>query len=507
MLNKLQQAVVDSDASKILCLAGAGTGKTHTLIARIQRLIDDGVDPRSILVLTFTNAAAFEMEQRFNKNTMHSLYTPKFATFHSFCYGLLASDPEILNLVGYTQVPEVATEIQVKEITALAEQQCNIKTSKRDSESQKTVRKAVKRILRQRNLVTFGIMCYDVCQLFVNNLPPVWKYKDRYKYVFADEYQDTDDKQHKFMLSFTKSNLFVVGDALQSLYSFRGADSSIIKGLASDPDWEVHKLSENYRSTEEICDFANNMSHYADDTYRVAIQGHGHGDKVTVIPRGWTWKDQIADIIVRGHETAILCRTNAEVNSVCNYLNDNKISFTTAKAPQLVLNTCNAVLDEKFLLDWSASLLPAGMYESYIRESTLDNDYTFEKFYSHFQSAYSVRHAVETVRKIQKLFDEPSSDICIKLSELLQTEVPYILPEDTMESYIHRVMDSVTGTEEDAMLYVGTVHSVKGLEFDHVIVLGVNGRQFKLNNEDNWNVYYVAITRAKTKLTIFKIEE
>ena len=75
------------------------------------------------------------------------------------------------------------------------------------------------------------------------------------------------------------------------------------------------------------------------------------------------------------------------------------------------------------------------------------------------------------------------------------------------ETYIHRVMDSVTGTEEDAMLYVGTVHSVKGLEFDHVIVLGVNGRQFKLNNEDNWNVYYVAITRAKTKLTIFKIEE
>lgn len=508
MLNEAQYAVVNSVADKLLCLAGAGTGKTYTLIARIQRLIHDGVDPRSILVLTFTNAAAFEMEQRFMKDKLHPIYMPKFATFHSFCYGLLASDPEILNLIGYTQVPEVATDIQVKEINSLAAQQCNIKTSeKSDPEKYKTLRKAVKRILKQRNLITFNNMCYDVCQLFVNNLPPVWKYKDRYKYVMIDEFQDTDDKQYKFMMSFTRSNLFVVGDALQSLYSFRGADSSIIKSLASDPEWEVHKLTENYRSTEEICNFANSMSGYADETYRVTIQGHGHGDSVQVITPGWDWKNYLSDIIQPDKETAVLCRTNAEVAKVCDYLRENNIAFTTSRSPQEVINLCNSVLDDKYKLDWVASLLPAGMYEAYIRESTLDKEYTFDKFYENFKSVYSVKHAVETVNAIKKLFENPSIGICAELSELLQTDVPCIMPEDTVETYLHKVIDNLSVTEDNSPVYVGTVHSVKGLEFDRVIVLNVNSYSFKLNNEDNWNIYYVAITRAKTHLTIFKTED
>lgn len=803
MLNEAQYAVVNSVADKLLCLAGAGTGKTYTLIARIQRLIHDGVDPRSILVLTFTNAAAFEMEQRFMKDKLHPIYVPKFATFHSFCYGLLASDPEILNLIGYTQVPEVATDIQVKEINSLAAQQCNIKTSeKSDPEKYKTLRKAVKRILKQRNLITFNNMCYDVCQLFVNNLPPVWKYKDRYKYVMIDEFQDTDDKQYKFMMSFTRSNLFVVGDALQCqpagtqvtlsdwttkpiedikvgdyvvtynrregryiqnlqfrsgdvsryakqvtgvacryadnivkvssayhsssytkdhityakihyegnetkyvvylmrnsygwwrvgstslflssqgndfgprsrlkaehgdavwildvvpdrlsawmneqmvaykygipqstwehgnvrythsdlakmyemlgdltnnakrclsaydrdieypfwtvgdlnrhfsklhlfpirvgnlitgvmdivvpelanttpsnpgrkyrntyeqilniepvapqlvyslevadyhnyvadgilthncLYTFRGADSSIIKSLASDPAWEVHKLTENYRSTEEICNFANNMSGYADETYRVTIQGHGHGDSVQVITPGWDWKNYLSDIIQPDKETAVLCRTNAEVAKVCDYLRENNIAFTTSRSPQEVINLCNSVLDDKYKLDWVASLLPAGMYEAYIRESTLDREYTFDKFYENFKSVYSVKHAVETVDAIKKLFENPSISICADLSELLQTDVPCIMPEDTIETHLHKVIDNLSVTEDNSPVYVGTVHSVKGLEFDRVIVLNVNSYSFKLNNEDNWNIYYVAITRAKTHLTIFKTED
>ena len=508
ILNDQQLAVVNSTASRILCLAGAGTGKTRTLIARIQHLVETGVDPRSILVLTFTNAAALEMERRYSTGKFKPLNSPKFATFHSFCYGLIASDAKILNTIGYSSVPEVASAIQIKEIKSLAEQQCNLKaTEKKDEMKRKLYYQAFKRLLKQRNLITFDNMCYDICQLFVNNLPPVWRYKNQYKYILVDEYQDTDEKQHKFIMSFDKSNLMVVGDALQALYGFRGATSEIIKQLASDSNWEVHRLSENYRSTIEICEFANSMSGYADDKYRVTISGHGHGDNVTVISRGWEWRDKLLKLIDHESDTALLCRTNSEVDMMCDFLKDHNVAFTTARSPEYVINMCKAAIDSEFLLKWAASLLPADQYNTYIRESALDAEYSLEKFYKQFATHYNVRSTVDSVMRMRKLFNERPANMFDELSQILDMKVPNPLPEDSTASYLDRIASSVSGTDGTAPLYVGTVHSVKGLEFDSVFVFNVGSRSFKLNCEDNWNVYYVAITRAKNHLTIFKIEE
>lgn len=507
-LNEQQQAVVNSNASKILCLAGAGTGKTRTLIARIQRLVADGIDPRSILVLTFTNAAAFEMEQRYSQNKFRSVYMPKFGTFHSFCYGLIVSDPDIRNLIGYDKIPDVATDIQIKEITSLAEQQCNIKSSdKNDPVKYSLRRKAIKRLLKQRNLITFDNMCYDVCQLFVNNLPPVWKYKDRYKYILADEYQDTDERQHKFILSFDRANLFVVGDALQSLYSFRGADSSIIKSLASNSEWEVHKLSENYRSTREICEFANSMSTYADEKYRVPISSVRRGEDVVVIRdcKNYYQMDDAIQRIDPTASTAILCRSNKEVAALCSLLGDRGIKYTTATSPERIINLCKAALDDEFLISWAASLLPSGQYELYIREDAL-NHYTLERFYKQFQSNYTTRRCIDDVGRLRKLLNHPDGDAQYALSVLFHIDAPD--PSGyTVDEYLNLLIDSNTQSAGDAGLYVGTVHSVKGLEFDNVIVIHVDSRSFQLNTEDNLNVYYVAITRAKNHLIIYKYEE
>lgn len=502
-LNEQQQAVVNSNASKILCLAGAGTGKTRTLIARIQRLVADGVDPRSILVLTFTNAAAFEMEQRFSQGKFRSAYSPKFGTFHSFCYGLIVSDPAIRNLIGYTEVPNVATDIQVKEITKLAEQQCNLKsTEKQDPKNYKIVRQAIKRILKQRNLITFNNMCYDVCQLFVNNLPPVWKYKDKYKYILADEYQDTDERQHKFILSFDKANLFVCGDALQSLYAFRGADSSIIKELASDPEWEVHKLSINYRSTVEICKFANSMSTYAGSSYRVPISSSRHGTDVHVI-RDRKPYDQMNDALhFLADDTAILCRTNKEVYVMCSILKDCGIKYTTAASPERLLNLCRAALNDEFLISWAASLLPSGQYEIYIRENTL-NPYTLDRFYLQFQTNYTARRCIDDVYRLRTALEQRDT---AQISAILRIEAPERLEDQSVPDYLSTIIDTNSNSDGEASIYVGTVHSVKGLEFDTVIVLHVDSKSFPLTDEDNLNVYYVAITRAKNNLYIYKYE-
>ena len=107
-LNKEQQAAVDASAKSILLLAAAGSGKTYTLIERITKLIHDGADPRSILVLTFTNAAAFEMKTRFMNKGFSQI--PEFRTFHAFCYKLLRDDPRICTKLGFSKCPDIATE-------------------------------------------------------------------------------------------------------------------------------------------------------------------------------------------------------------------------------------------------------------------------------------------------------------------------------------------------------------------------------------------------------------
>ena len=107
--NEEQLQAINADAKRLLCLAGAGAGKTATMIARIHRLVSEGVDPTSILVLTFTNAAAFEMKDRYHRQ-YKTKESPEFRTFHSFCYSILAKDRQILAKLNYTKVPNIATE-------------------------------------------------------------------------------------------------------------------------------------------------------------------------------------------------------------------------------------------------------------------------------------------------------------------------------------------------------------------------------------------------------------
>ena len=114
-LNEQQLAVVNSTANRILCLAGAGAGKTHTMIGRLKHLVTNGVSPNNILVLTFTNAAATEMRSRYARDISNE-NIPEFRTFHSFCYSLICSDNVVRNKLGYTSIPSIVDEVTEKRI-------------------------------------------------------------------------------------------------------------------------------------------------------------------------------------------------------------------------------------------------------------------------------------------------------------------------------------------------------------------------------------------------------
>lgn len=526
MLNSEQQQAVDCKDSKILCLAGAGTGKTYTMLQRISKMVSEGSSPSSILVLTFTNAAALEMKIRYKEN--HRMQKcPEFRTFHAFCYSILSSDKSVRTELGYSKIPYIAIDAVIKKTSKEAMLQSGITLSdkliagidvptpkqKKDLE---IYNKTLNRLLKKKNLITFDKLCYDVCKLFVDNKECIQKYKDRYKHIFVDEFQDTDPKQYEFVKSFKDADLFVVGDALQSLYSFRGADSSIIKNLASDSKWTTIKLHHNYRSTESICQYANDMSKYANDEFRVTIESHKFGDDVHTehmnckkyYVNDSNCLDRCAESVNWPGTTAILCRTNSEANSIQNYFKKNNLPFSMGNKADIAANIIQSIKDENFEIEWFASLLSSDKYSTYIRHS-FQTDYTLDKFLSDFGNNNElIKTYLGVIKDAKSKIDSEDNMLYlwIDLFNIFSIKCP-AMPEDidTKDKLLSEIQYYLSGdTNTEATVYIGTIHSSKGLEYDNVILIGVGGDSFPLTSEDNMNVYYVGITRAKTNLWVYK---
>lgn len=143
MLNTAQEQAVSCNAQKILCLVGAGTGKTHCMISRISRLVDEQrVKTSEILVFTFTNAAACEMKERYRK-VHKNKETPMFCfcTFHSFCYSLICEKTKVAQYLGYYQgIPQIADDI----LRTMCRQQCGTKISDDKLDSKVKITKSEK---------------------------------------------------------------------------------------------------------------------------------------------------------------------------------------------------------------------------------------------------------------------------------------------------------------------------------------------------------------------------
>lgn len=197
MLNNNQKQAVNCDSKKIAVVAAAGSGKTKVLIERIKRLVENLHDPTRMLVLTFTNAAAKEMKARYQAAVPDGI-TPYFGTFHAFCYHLIIDDAVIRRHLGYTSIPTLAKPEDIKRIHGLAKAICGTKLSdtkldmNRDEISPKDLfeydlfHKQIKKLLKSENLITFDIMCYDICNLFINKNPCTQEYRNFYRYIMVN---------------------------------------------------------------------------------------------------------------------------------------------------------------------------------------------------------------------------------------------------------------------------------------------------------------------------------
>jgi DNA helicase-2/ATP-dependent DNA helicase PcrA len=266
-------------AGPLLILAGAGSGKTRVIVHRIAYLIShEGVNPRHLLAVTFTNKAAAEMAARV-RGLLGSEDLPLIATFHSLCARILRREVHQLgfdrNFAIYDDkdtekvLREVIGELKLDEkrytskaMAAAVDEWKNAGFRPEDvapgGAYQDTARKvyaAYQERLRRCNALDFGDLLLKTVELFEAFPHVLARYRDRFQWIMVDEYQDTNPIQYRLvkLLTGERQNLCVVGDDDQSIYRWRGADIRNILDFEQDfPAVKVVKLEQNYRSTQTI---------------------------------------------------------------------------------------------------------------------------------------------------------------------------------------------------------------------------------------------------------------
>lgn len=289
-LNDRQKEAVLYGEGPLLILAGAGSGKTRVLTHRIAYLIEErGVPPYNILAITFTNKAANEMKERVKSLIGDKLDDLWIGTFHSICVRILR---RYIDRLGYsssfviydsydqkTVVKECIKEMNLdketyKERSILStisslkntmvtpDEYINENYNSFYNRNVGEIYALYEKKLKSNNGLDFDDLILKTIELLKNNSDVLEYYQKKFRYIFVDEYQDTNKAQYQLvnLLSQKYKNLCVVGDDDQSIYGWRGADISNILNFEEDfPNTKIIKLEQNYRSTKNILDVANSV--------------------------------------------------------------------------------------------------------------------------------------------------------------------------------------------------------------------------------------------------------
>lgn len=351
-LNREQRLAAETLEGPLLVLAGAGSGKTRALTYRVANLIEHGVPPWAIMAITFTNKAAAEMRERIESLTGAHAADVWVSTFHSGCARILRRDIEKL---GYTRsfsiyddddqmsaIKEILKRQNIdekflppREIKSKISDAKNkllgpqdwFAQSARDYRSQMVyeIYNAYEEKLKSSNALDFDDLIVKTLELLTLHPPVLEAYQRKIRYIHVDEYQDTNYAQYMLvrLLAQQSQNLCVVGDDDQSIYGWRGADIRNILDFEKDfPNATVIKLEQNYRSTANILDAANQViAHNENRKDKALWTQQGPGELIRLYraedereEAAWVCQ-QIRALNAAGEDMArfaVLYRTNAQ---------------------------------------------------------------------------------------------------------------------------------------------------------------------------------------------------
>ena len=301
-LNPSQYEAATTRDGPVLVLAGAGSGKTRTLIFRVARMIEEGVDPASLLLLTFTRRAAEEMIQRAEALMGGRCDKVTGGTFHSFANTVLR---RYASLLGFANAFTILDRTDSEDVINLLRSNMGLNKKERRFPRKQTIAKIIslaankmtsvaevldsqfpylfselddlsqieedyRQYKRERSLLDYDDLLTHLRELLRSHPEVAERLSHTYRYIMVDEYQDTNRLQAEIvrLLAHVHDNVMAVGDDAQSIYSFRGATvRNIFEFPDLFPDTKIIKLEENYRSTQPILDLSNEIILQAKERY------------------------------------------------------------------------------------------------------------------------------------------------------------------------------------------------------------------------------------------------
>lgn len=301
-LNPEQYRAVTTIEGPILIIAGAGSGKTRVITYRIANMLEKGISQSAILALTFTNKAAREMEERIKDLTNKKLKNLTVSTFHAFGVRILRQDIEALgyrpNFSIYDEtdkkalIKETGQELKFStdalDLYKISVLFSDIKTGRKtwsnENDLYRELYESYQEGLKLYNSVDFDDLIVLPIKLFKEHPEILKRYKERFKYIMVDEFQDTSHQQYEFMHLLANNNIAVVGDDDQSIYSWRGADYQNIVNFETDfPQLKEIRLEQNYRSTGTILAAANGViKNNSNRKDKELWSGNGNGKPIEI---------------------------------------------------------------------------------------------------------------------------------------------------------------------------------------------------------------------------------
>ena len=586
--DRQKEAVVNTDGP-MLILAGAGSGKTKVLTTKVAYLIEEkNIDPNNILAITFTNKAAKEMKERIFKLEGNGAFYIQISTFHSFGLKILKENCELL---GYEKNFTILDSDDSLSIIKKIMKELNIDANKYNPKAIKNVisnnkneiidpekyslyvntdfdeialevYRKYEKSLKINNAVDFDDLLILPLKLFNNNPGVLQKYQEKYKYVFIDEYQDTNEPQYILskMISAKYKNITVVGDADQAIFTWRGANYKNILNFEKDyKDAKVVLLEENYRSTKTILNAANNVikNNKVRKEKNLWTQNE-EGSKITYY-KAFDEKDEsnyvvneIKKLIEKGvnpKDICVLYRANAQSRTVEEAFLTSNISYNIVGSYafynrkeikdliaylKLIYNNKDDVsllrvinypkrgIGNKAIenLAIKSNVLDKSLYEVIDSGKELDFKNMIEeikKEESHLTLTELIDMVLDKSGMKKSLEDEKSIEADIRLENLeefksiakaMEINEGIVSLEELLDklALVSDVSEQKNDNEDKVTLM--TMHAVKGLEYDYVFVVGVEEGLFPHSNslesndelEEERRLCYVAITRAKKKL-------
>ena len=590
-LNNRQLDAIKTLDGPMLVLAGAGSGKTKVLTTKVAYLLEErDISPKNILAITFTNKAAKEMKDRIFSLIGREAFLIQISTFHSFGLKILKENYDLLGYESnFTILDASDSETVIKKIMKdydIDSSKYNYRAIKSSISSNKNemvgvedfkkfvyndydevvlkVYEEYEKELQRSNAIDFDDLLILPLKLFNEHKEVLQKYQEQYKYVFIDEYQDTNKPQYILskLISAKYKNSTVVGDNDQAIFTWRGADYKNILNFEKDyEDAKVVILDENYRSTKTILKAANNVIKNNKLRKEKNLWTENEdGNKITYY-KAFDEKDESFYVIkeikklldegVNPNDICVLYRANAQSRGIEDAFLENNISyrivgsfaFYQRKEIKDLLSYLKLIHNEKD----DVSLLRVinypkrGIGTKTIEELTMVSNQNNCSLYDAIESGKELefKNIIEELKKesekmsltefVDLVLDKAGIRESLKSEKTLEADIRL----ENLEEFksITRTVEEVDGIaslgdfldeislvtdasekQEDGndKVTLMTMHAVKGLEFDYVFVIGVEEGLFPhLNSmnsadelEEERRLCYVAITRARKKLYI-----